>query len=66
MNSQKPYRECQGHVVGNTWLTGDTGAWLTVAQRGCVPWLTGDYRVYRCCVQRLTGVPRGCHGKHRG
>lgn len=44
MNSQKPYRECQGHIVENTWLTGDTGAWLTVAQKGCVPWLTGDYR----------------------
>lgn len=41
----------------------------TGADRGCVQGMTGDYRMYRGCVKRVTGdvqgVPRDVQGGKR-
>lgn len=37
-----------------------------MAHKGYVQWLTGDYRIYRVCVQGLTGGAQGMTGKTQG
>lgn len=37
-----------------------------MAHKGYVQWLTGDYRIYRVCVQGMTGKTQGVTGEDEG
>lgn len=50
------------------WLLGSAKGVQGVpgADRGCVQWMTGDFKVYRECEQGLTGVAQGMTNKIQG